>query len=307
MLRFVRSWSAISRSLPQFAPARRPHARRRFTLERLEERAMLSTITLTVNTLADDPGGSVTGQTTLRDAITQADNGTGNQYVIKLAIKGTIDLTSALPDLNDHIVIKGPGASYLTVQRDSSAPDFSVFTMGGNATVSIFGVTIAGGSTITYGGGLWNAAGTLTISDSVITNNFSVMGGGGLWNDTGTLTISDSVFSNNSVGNSAFSGNGGGLWNDTGTLTVSGSVFSDNSANYLGGGLYNDVGTVKVSHCFFADNSAAYDGGGIYDDVGTVKVSDSAFTRNSAEAGVGIYAGGTLTVSDSAFISAVYP
>ena len=36
MSRFVRSWSAISRSLPQFAPARRPHARRRLTLECLE-------------------------------------------------------------------------------------------------------------------------------------------------------------------------------------------------------------------------------------------------------------------------------
>ena len=33
----VRSWSAISRSLPQFAPARRPHARRRPMLECLED------------------------------------------------------------------------------------------------------------------------------------------------------------------------------------------------------------------------------------------------------------------------------
>ena len=32
----VRSWSAISRSLPQFAPVRRPHARRRPMLECLD-------------------------------------------------------------------------------------------------------------------------------------------------------------------------------------------------------------------------------------------------------------------------------
>ena len=69
MLRFVRSWSAISRSLPQFAPARRPYARRRLTLERLEDRAMLSTIPLVVTTLADDPTGvPITGYTTLPDA-----------------------------------------------------------------------------------------------------------------------------------------------------------------------------------------------------------------------------------------------
>ena len=74
----VRSWSAISGSLP----ARRPQSRRRFTLERLEGRSLLSTVHPTVNTLADDPGGSVAGQTTLRDAITAADAGsTANKYV----------------------------------------------------------------------------------------------------------------------------------------------------------------------------------------------------------------------------------
>ena len=56
-------WSAISRSLPQFAPARRHHSRRQFTLERLEERSLLSTVSLTVNTTSDDPspGGPTPG------------------------------------------------------------------------------------------------------------------------------------------------------------------------------------------------------------------------------------------------------
>ena len=93
MLRFVRSWSAISRSMPQFAPARRPYARRRLTLERLEDRAMLSTIPLMVNSLADSGVG------TLRFEITVADKGAitnpANQYVItfKKGLIGTIDLT----------------------------------------------------------------------------------------------------------------------------------------------------------------------------------------------------------------------
>ncbi len=72
----VGSWSAISRSLPQFAPARRPHARCRPILDCLEERAMLSTIPVTVNSLADAP--SSPGVTTLRGAIAQADADTAD-------------------------------------------------------------------------------------------------------------------------------------------------------------------------------------------------------------------------------------
>ena len=79
MLRFVRSWSAISRSLPQFAPARRPHARRRLmrpTLLALEERALLSTIV--VNNPTDTP---VAGQIDLRQAIVQANTKGGNETI----------------------------------------------------------------------------------------------------------------------------------------------------------------------------------------------------------------------------------
>jgi Beta-propeller repeat/Planctomycete extracellular len=38
----VRWWSATTRSMSQFAPARRPHARRRLRLECLEDRTLLS-------------------------------------------------------------------------------------------------------------------------------------------------------------------------------------------------------------------------------------------------------------------------
>jgi len=167
--------SATSRLLPQFAPARRRHARRRFTLERLEERAMLSTIALSVNTLADDPSGPTPGNTTLRDAITQADGGTGNQYVIKFAVKGTIDLTSALPALDNNIAIKGPGAKNLTVQRDPTASPFRIFTVDAGETVSISRLTIAGGNAGSgkNGGGIDNS-GTLTVSNSVFSRDVAV-------------------------------------------------------------------------------------------------------------------------------------
>ena len=141
MSRFVRSWSAISRSLPQFAPARCPHARRRLSLERLENRSLLSTIPLTVNTLSDDPAGPVSGQTTLRDAITAADAGSSaNKYVIKFAVDETIVLeTAPLPNLANNITIKGPGAANLAIQGSNT---FTILTVNSGKTVKISGVTI---------------------------------------------------------------------------------------------------------------------------------------------------------------------
>ena len=46
--------------------------RRKFAVgvESLEGRSLMSTVNLTVNTLADDPSGPIAGKTTLRDAIT---------------------------------------------------------------------------------------------------------------------------------------------------------------------------------------------------------------------------------------------
>ena len=86
----------------------------------LEERTLLSTLNLTVNALADDPSGPISGSTTLRDAINQANASTASQEFINFSVTGTIHLTQALPVLNNNISIQGPGASNLTVQRDSS-------------------------------------------------------------------------------------------------------------------------------------------------------------------------------------------
>ena len=118
-----RSWSAVSRSLPQFAPARRPHARRRLRVERLEDRGCLSTFT--VNSLGDTGTGSgLSGD--LRYVITQVDQTRGDN-TINFAVTGTmITLNSALPDLSNTTGltdIEGPGAASLTVARSGTIGD----------------------------------------------------------------------------------------------------------------------------------------------------------------------------------------
>src|SRR5271157_4409679 len=253
-------WSAISRSLPQFAPARRPHTRRRPKLECLEDRAMLSTIALSVNTLADDPSGPIPKQTTLRDAITQADADTANKYVIKLAVKGTIDLTSALPDLDNSITIKGPGASKLTIQNEQ-------FIIDKGNTVNLSGMTITKGGIYSEGnltvrgidfirnsqGAIWNGDGlgmgsTLTVTDCDFFDNGD--DGGTIYSAAQTLTVTDSIFLDN---------DGGGIQSSNyNTNTLTGDVFIGNSPRAV-----LAYGVWTINDCVFVDNSG-FAGGAIY-------------------------------------------
>ena len=171
----VRSWSAISRSLPQFTPARRPHARRRLmrpTLLALEERALLSTIV--VNNPTDTP---VAGQIDLRQAIVQANTNGGNETITfdktVFMTPQTITLSGTQLELSDTTgteTITGPKAG-VTVNGGGNS---RVFRVDPNVTASISGMTITGGNSRGYGpgGGLDNS-GTLTVINSVFSSNYA--------------------------------------------------------------------------------------------------------------------------------------
>jgi hypothetical protein len=126
---------------------------RTWVVESLENRAMLSTIT--VSSTGD------TGLGTLRAAIEQ-DNLDAAQDTITFApaVAGTITLLSPLPDLSTDVILSGPGASALTVSRSNAVgtPVFGIFNVAvGVEVVSISGLTITGG-------GISNG-GTLTLTD----------------------------------------------------------------------------------------------------------------------------------------------
>ncbi len=272
----------------------------------LEERTLLSTLNLTVTTLQDDPTTPIVRQVTLRDAIGQANaDTTDSQEIIGFAsgLAGKIDLTTALPALSNNISINGPGASNLTVQRDSNAAQFSVFTVNGSEAVSISGITITGGDNYGIGGGGIANSGILTVTNDTFTNNYSNDFGGSIYN-IGTLTVIHSDFTGNSAGTA-----GGGIYTGidpiaqttVGTATVTSSTFTNNSGS-TGGGIYN-TGPLTVTNDTFTNNSAPQGGGGIENNGhATVAVIDSTFTGNSAaDVGGGIDNFGTATVTNSTF------
>ena len=287
---------AIAVAVP---PARRPHARRRLKLVRLEDRALLSTFT--VNSVGDTGTGlGLSGD--LRYVITQVDKTPGDN-TINFAVTGTITLNSALPDLSNTTGltdIEGPGAASLTVARSSASgtPDFRIFTVDAGVTVRLSGMTIAGGSPGDRGGGIYNL-GTATVIGSTFTRN-SGSDGGGIYN-LGTATVIGGTFTSNQAGD-----DGGGIFNEGGTATVIGSTFTNNTAGDSGGGIFNEGGMLTVRGSTFTSNSADPDsgGGGIFNELGgTLMVSGSTFTSNSAGAGGGIFNFGTVTVIGSTFTS----
>lgn len=193
--------------------------------------------------------------------------------------------------------------------------------------VSISGITIRDGTgstacySTTCAGGILNA-GTLALSNSVLTNN-SADYGGGIYN-LGLLTASRVTFSGNSatfgggaidnaynggifMSSSTLSGNTagfGGAILENGALTLTGSRLTTNRATAGdGGGIsiatsYNT--TVSLSADVITSNTApGGNGGGVSNAYGTLLLSGTTFASNHALLGGGIYNTGMLTLSNS--------
>jgi Bacterial Ig-like domain (group 3)/Right handed beta helix region len=195
----------------------------------------------------------------------------------------------------------------LTVGNSTLEGNTAGFAGGGIFNSGILTIdqgAISDNSCILYGGGIDSDSGSVTISNTTLSDNFTtstyVSGiygppfGGGIANGSGTLTISNSTLS----GNSTYLG--GGIMNG-GMLTVSNSTFSGNTATNDAGGIYNNFGAATISNSTLSDNTAAHAGGGIVNDFGILKISNSTFAGNIADngGGGGIVAGGTVTISNT--------
>ncbi|MBE7434877.1 MAG: sortase [Anaerolineales bacterium] len=182
------------------------------------------------------------------------------------------------------------------------------------------------------GGGIYHTAGTFSVSNSTFNGNYTQNDGGAVYiaNGTGTMTITDSVFTNqnnvaidngaaihllagtleinggNFTGNSTTNGDGGAIFQDGGSLTIgniSPVTFANNSSSGNGGAISNDAGTLIVTG-IFTGNSGSFGGALFYTTAaGTFTVSNSTFTNNTAVIGNAgaIRSGGNFTLTNSTF------
>jgi CSLREA domain-containing protein len=159
----------------------------------------------------------------------------------------------------------------------------------------LVGVTVRDNST-GIGGGVYSD-GSLTVIDSTFTGNVVDSSGGGI--DSGhhasTLTITNSVFSDN------VAGLGGGIAHEGGNMSLTGSLVNHNTAEgggQLGGGVsVRAEATAVISDTVISDNTAG--GGGGIRNSGTLTVANSLVSHNVAIIGGGIANSGLLVLTDS--------
>ena len=178
---------------------------------------------------------------------------------------GTLTLTQSTvsgnssTDVGGGIINDGGTLTLLnsTVMENWSQNDSGGGVFNNAGTVTLVDSTIRA-NTAEFGGGLANL-GTLTVTQSVVAENWCNVAGGGLFN-RGELTLTNSTISQNI----AVSASGGGMVNDGGTLTVVNSTVSWNSSGLAGGGVFNS-GVLTLR-----DSIVANSAGGDCFNVGTV-------------------------------------
>ncbi len=201
--------------------------------------------------------------------------------------------------IETDLSLLGPEGPESTVIEAANAG--SVLELRG-AQVEVAGITITGGtgttdssasSTALLGGGIFAEAGSLTLTDVILSDNQATHGGAILANDT-LLTIIDSIIDDNlaAAGSEVDGGNGGGVNLRGGSLTISGTTVSHNEADRTGGGVVvwvaDPLGSgVSIEDSVIEDNSAAVIGG-LHILESTVSLVEVEIIDNSADDGGGL-------------------
>ncbi len=161
-------------------------------------------------------------------------------------------------------------------------------------TATITGLSITGGLSSGFGGGLYvEHQGTLTVTDCTISGNSAKYGGGLLVND-GTASLYNCTLTGNTV-----SGKAAAIDNYGGSVLIEECTVTGNSARLGGGGVFAGLNhaqspTTTIIGTTIVNNSATSGVGGLYNQ-GTVSLVDTIVAGNST-----VPSGGSSTPSDIA-------
>ncbi|MBR2692574.1 MAG: hypothetical protein IKE69_00025, partial [Thermoguttaceae bacterium] len=233
---------------------------RRFQIESLEERTLLTAAPWSTGDETDYSGLVVTTledvvdasdhMTSIREAIQYAESlGASAEVTFAEGLSGKITLTGGALRINSAYGLSIDGDNRIAF--DAGGEDRGFEILSGPVTLANLEVT---GGFHTRQGGAIASNGDLTLSGVTVTDSYSGKYGSAVYIAPGThLTVSDSAFVNN-VSHT----HGGGIYVEkTATADISGSRFEGNSTGSYGAAVYiwNDA-VVNVTDTFFINNSA---------------------------------------------------
>ncbi len=277
--------------------------------------AAASAATFTVNKTADTNDGACNEDCSLREAVAAANSSPEADTIVFDAsvFAGPQTITFALGEIivvnSGGLRIIGPGAIKLTLDGNNTS---RMISNSAASVLTISGLTFTRGNGVgatnsNSGGALMNNAGTVSVFNSVFTNNVTTGTAGAIRNSGAgsILNVVNCHFFNNTAGssagaiqnfatsvlnvsNSSFVGNtssgatGGGAMQVNGTANISNSTFSgNNSPGGAGGGLSVNGTLININNVTMVGNTATTQGGGLHR--GSTNVN--FFIRNSIIAG----------------------
>ncbi len=266
----------------------------------------------TLDTVDANPGDGLAadadGNATLRAAIMES-NALGTAKTIVLP-KGNYRLTlfgnGDNANLNGDLDITGDitliGIDAATTVIDATGNADRVFDVLPAATLDLQSVTITGGITSTGGGGIRFNGASLTIRDSVVSDNDSTTSdGGGLYalGLTSNVTIERTLFEGNAATR------GGAIQANSSLIEVRDSSLTANTATGNGGAI--NVGSSTTVGWFGSTGSGNPGGtGGAIRSVGNIEVTNITISSNlatSSTGGISVEGSGSLILTRGTVVS----
>jgi predicted outer membrane repeat protein len=170
-------------------------------------------------------------------------------------LRGVLTVQSGRTLVLDHVAI-----------RDGAIENWAVY-VSDDATLEARGVRVEQ----CLRGGIYNAGGTVTVTDSAFVGNDASAAGAAITNEgDGVLAVERTGFQSNLNG-AIYSGS---------TATIVDAIFNDNLGDSAGGGAIHSTDVMRVARSSFVRNKAA--GGGAIYGSGDLVVEDSVFRSNEA-------------------------